>query len=74
MDFIHILNLSAVTFIRVPVELPNFGDQRIALYEAYSPYGEIRQFNSYEDANNWRINECVDMYNWAQTNKRVIWV
>lgn len=55
MDFINLLNRTAVVFI------PNLGAygwhnfEDVPGFEAYSPFGEIRAFRTYAEAHAWRV-------------------
>lgn len=60
MTFINALNMSAVTFIS---DVRAYGwavaDQNTPRpgYEVYSPFGEVKCFDTYAEANAWRIRE-----------------
>jgi hypothetical protein len=66
MDFIHLLNEAPIVWCR---EVWAYQGQ--PGWEAYSPFGEIKAFVTWEAANEWRISEIrecmlIGLYSFTQ--------
>lgn len=57
LTFINALNDSPITFIP---DLSKYDWNMGAGFEAISIYGEIRAFNTWNDANAWRLSVILD--------------